>query len=107
MRALQRLGIPYPKWPDFVKSFYENPKERAGFSASISPPPFQAPEFDWLKQSLEQWEKAAHKAWRQHLDSFKERYCQYPITQGVDMEIPPREACTRCRPERAEAERAA
>jgi antitoxin (DNA-binding transcriptional repressor) of toxin-antitoxin stability system len=87
--SLQRLGIPHSKWPDFVKSFYGNPQEGAGYSACIAPPPFQAPEFDQLKQSYEQWEKAADKAWKQHRKQFIQRFCQYAVTLGVDQEIPP------------------
>ena len=49
--ALQRLGIPPDRWPDFVREVYANPQERAGFGEFIEPPPFQIPIFDRLKES--------------------------------------------------------
>jgi antitoxin (DNA-binding transcriptional repressor) of toxin-antitoxin stability system len=86
--ALQSLGIPYSKWPDFAKSFYAEPRERVGFTHSDSPPPFQPADFDRLRESPGEWAKAADKAWRQHRDRFL-RECQSWVILGVDVEIPP------------------
>jgi len=86
--ALQRLGIPHAKWPDFVRAFYTNPQEREGYSESVLPPSFQPPAFERLNESPEQWAKAADAAWQQHRDTFLE-WCQSWVSEGVDEAIPP------------------
>jgi hypothetical protein len=86
--AFQRLGTLYDRWPDFVRSFYENPQERAGFSELIEPPPFRIPTFDRLKESPKRWLKSVEADVHQHLTSFLEE-CQYCVTTAEDEEIPP------------------
>jgi hypothetical protein len=88
IEAFQHLGIPYRDWPDFVRSFFESPQERARFTVSNTPPPFQPPAFDCLNQSREEWKKTADIAWKQFRDRFLEG-CQALIALGVDEEIPP------------------
>src|ERR1035441_11013081 len=63
VEALQHLGIPPDRWPDFVRTFYANPQERAGFGEFVEPPPFHPPIFDRLRESPEEWRKAADAAW--------------------------------------------
>ena len=91
IEALQRLGIPHSKWPDFVRAFHTNPQEREGYSESIFPPPFQPPVFERLNESPEQWAKSADAAWQQHRDAFLEK-CPFWVSQGVDEDIPPAKA---------------
>ncbi|MGO9268706.1 MAG: hypothetical protein ACLQOO_00340 [Terriglobia bacterium] len=88
IEALQRLGIPHAKWPDFVRAFHTNPQEREGYTASVFPPSFQPPVFERLNESPEQWAKAADAAWQQHRNAFLEK-CRAWVREGVDEEIPP------------------
>lgn len=86
--ALQRLGIPQRQWPDFVRKFHTSPGEQAGYTESIQPPPFQPPDFERLKESLQEWAKRADAGWQQHRDTFM-RLWESWVTLGVDEEIPP------------------
>ena len=88
IEALQRLGIQYLKWPDFVRLFYANLQERIEYQQPKPPYPFQPPHFDRLKQSPDEWVKAADAAWQQHRNKFLQ-VVQSWVTAGVDEEIPP------------------
>src|SRR6185369_13116137 len=68
--GFRRLKIPYAQWPDFVQAFYTDPQQQIEYHQSMIPPPFQAPEFDRLNQSPEDWVKVADRAWKQHRDRF-------------------------------------
>ena len=87
IEALQRLGIPDSKWPDFVLKFHRNPQEHASLGQPASPPPFQPPDFDRPKQSPGQWEKAANAAWQQQRNRFLVE-CRFWVNIGLDEEIP-------------------
>jgi len=84
--ALQRLGVPYREWPDFVQKFHASPRAQALFQESISPPPFQPPDFERLTESSAEWKKRADAGWRQHRDDFLQQ-CQSFIELGVDEEL--------------------
>jgi len=86
IQALSRLGIPYSQWPDFVKVYYADPHQQNRYSQSLSPMPFQAPDFDRLNQSPAEWKKAADKAWALHRNRFLDE-CENWVKMGVDEEI--------------------
>lgn len=88
IEAFQRLGIPHREWPDFVRTFYTNPQAREGYRASISPLPFQPPDFERLNESPAQWAKKADAAWKQYRDGLLKQWQSW-VTAGVDEEIPP------------------
>ena len=88
IEALQRLGIPESKWPDFVLRFHRNALGHPGFSQPFEMAPFHPPVFDRLKQSKDQWAKAANAAWQQQRDGFL-AWCQSGVITGLDEEIPP------------------
>jgi hypothetical protein len=52
----------------------------------MTPPLFQAPAFDRLKQSPKDWSKVADKAWGLHGNRFL-RDCENWVREGVDEEI--------------------
>jgi ParB/Sulfiredoxin domain len=79
--AYGRLGNPLP---DYVRAFRTNPQTQ--YSYGISPPPFQAPEFDPLNQSREDWVQEADEAWKKHQKAFWED-CDHWVAQGLDEEI--------------------
>ena len=86
--ALQRLGVPYREWPDFVQKFHASPRAQALFQESINPPPFQPPDFERLTESPAEWKTRADACWRHHRDDFLHQ-CQSFVDRGIDEEIPP------------------
>jgi hypothetical protein len=85
--AYGRLGT---ELPDFVRAFLTNPQQ---YYDPSSPLPFQAPDFDRLNQSREDWEKEADQAWEKHRKEFL-RICEVWVEIGVDEKI---EATVRAR----------
>jgi len=55
IQAFGSLGIPFNQWPDFVRAFSTDPRQQIEYSQSMTPAPFQAPEFDRLNQSPRDW----------------------------------------------------
>jgi hypothetical protein len=89
--AYGRLGIEFKAWPALVRAFYTNPQLQ--YSSQTSPLPFQAPDFDRLNQSPEDWAKEADGEWEKHKKEFLQG-CQSWVEIGVDEEI---EATVRAR----------
>jgi hypothetical protein len=90
IEALQRLRIPQDRWPNFVKQFYQSAR---GWTESISPctpPPFQPPDFDPLKESREEWSKRADAAWHRHRDGFLGEQQLWVDTGVEDVIAPPK-----------------
>jgi hypothetical protein len=87
IEAFGRLGIGYDQWPDFVRAFYTDQQQRIEYHQLMTPSPFEAPEFDRLNQSPQDWVKVADRAWELHRTGFLQR-CQYWVDAGVDEEIP-------------------
>src|SRR5271157_5462188 len=84
--ALNRLSIPFPRWPDFVQAFYSDPSQRTEYHQYIAPALFQPPRFDRLSQSPEDWRQLADSAWKRHRDRFLQTFASWVIA-GVDEEI--------------------
>lgn len=83
---LIRLGIPYDQWPDFVQAYYADPRQRTQYHHGAWPNPFQAPVFDRLNQSKEDWVKVADGAWERHRNKFLQQ-CESWVRAGVDEQI--------------------
>ena len=79
--AYRRLSI---ELPDFVKAFRANPHLQ--YFYQIAPQPFQAPDFDPLNQSPEDWAKVANQAWEKHRNGFLQK-CESWVEIGVDEKI--------------------
>src|SRR5262245_21464099 len=88
IEAFGRLGIPYAQWPDFVQAFYTDPHQRTEYHQIMTPPPFQAPDFDRLNQSAQEWAKLADRDWKNHRDTFLKE-CEEWVREGLDEEIIP------------------
>ena len=86
IRALYGLGIPVNQWPDFVRAFSTDPHQQIKYDQSMTPAPFQAPEFDRLNQSPKDWVKVADRAWELHRNRFLQE-CKDWVSAGVDEEI--------------------
>jgi len=86
IHAFQGLAIPFNRWPDFVQAFYTDPHQQIVYDQSMTPPPFQPPEFDRLKQSPKDWAKMADRAWKLHRNRFLEE-CEGWVREGWDEEI--------------------
>jgi hypothetical protein len=86
VEGLRRLGTPYNQWPDFVRAFYTDPQQRIEYHQFMTPSSFQAPDFDRLNQSPQDWVKAADRAWELHRDKFLQEYTDWE-SAGVDEEI--------------------
>jgi hypothetical protein len=86
IQAFGSLGIPFNEWPDLVRAFYTNPSQRIEYNQSMTPAPFQAPEFDRLNQSPRDWGKIADRAWELHRNRFLQE-CKDWVSEGVDEEI--------------------
>jgi hypothetical protein len=52
----------------------------------MTPSPFQAPDFDRLSESHQDWVKVADKAWERHRNEFLKE-CEAWVIAGVDDEI--------------------
>ena len=63
-----------------------DPNERTEYHQYMTPSPFQAPEFDRLNQSPEDWVKVTDRAWELHRSRFLQE-CEYWVSAGVDAEI--------------------
>src|SRR5208283_5213144 len=57
------------------------------YEQQATPDPFQAPAYDRLNESPQEWAKKADAAWRQHGDRFL-KMCEFWVTAGVDEELP-------------------
>jgi len=86
IHAFLRLGVPFSQWPDFIKVYYGDPHQQNRYCQNISSLPFQAPDFDRLNQSPEDWKKAADRAWGLHRNRFLEESANW-VKLGVDEEI--------------------
>jgi len=86
IQVLRRLGISDNQWPDFVRAFYANPQQRIEYHQFMTPPPFQAPEFDRLNQSPKDWMQVADRAWELQRNRFLQR-CADWVREGVDEAI--------------------
>jgi hypothetical protein len=84
--AFGRLGLSQSQWPDFVRAFYADPLQRIEYRQSMMPSQFQAPDFDRLNQSPEDWVVVADKAWEVHRNNFLQE-CEDWVTAGVDEPI--------------------
>jgi hypothetical protein len=85
--AFRRLGIPESRWPAFAREFDKDPAQRIEYRDYATPLPFQAPDFDRLNQSPDDWVKLANKAWEQHRQEFLQK-CQDWVDAGLDEPIP-------------------
>ena len=81
--AFQNLGIPFPRWPDCVRSFHTNPQEQLTYHQRMTPLPFHAPEFDRLTQKPDEWKRTADEAWERHREAFLQQ-CDEWVRTGVD-----------------------
>jgi hypothetical protein len=86
IQAFGRLGIPFREWPDFVQAYYTDPHQQNKYRQRMLPAPFQAPDFDRLNQSPEDWAKTADRAWALHRETFLQE-CENWVKMGVDEEI--------------------
>lgn len=86
VQALSHLSIPHAQWPDFVQSFYTDPSQRTAYHQYTGPAPFQAPRFDRLMQSDNDWAKLADSAWERHRNRFLKTFPSW-VKAGVDEEI--------------------
>ena len=86
IQVLCRSGIRQDQWPDFVRTFYADPQQRTEYHQFMTPPVFQAPEFDRLNQSAKNWLKVADKAWDLHRNRFLQD-CEDWVREGLDEEI--------------------
>ena len=86
IEGFRRVGIPYAQWPEFVRAFYSDPQQQIEYHQFMPPPPFQAPEFDRLSQTSEEWVKVADRAWELHRDQFLQQ-CKDWVAAGVDQDI--------------------
>jgi len=85
IEGFQRVGLSYDQWPDFVRKYYADPGQRTQYHHAAFASPFQAPAFDRLNQSPEDWAKVADKEWERHRNKFLEQ-CEYWVKAGVDEE---------------------
>src|SRR5437868_5544345 len=69
-QAFARLGIRFREWPNFVQAYYTDPHQQNEYRQLVTPSPFQAPDFDRLNQSPDDWIKEADTAWRLHRNAF-------------------------------------
>ena len=86
IEALRRLGTPLDRWPDFVRSFYSDPRQQIEYQACMTPLPYQPPEFDRLNQTVEDWVNRADQGWERHRQEFLQQ-CQSWVAAGVDEPI--------------------
>jgi len=86
IEGFTRVGLSYDQWPDFVREYYADPGQRTQYHQAACPNPFQAPAFDRLNQSAEDWAKVADKECERHRNKFLEQ-CEYWVQAGVDEEI--------------------
>lgn len=91
IEGFARVGIPYEQWPDFVREYYGGPAQRTQYHHAALPSPFQAPAFDRLNQSAEDWAKIADRGWELHRKKFLDR-CEYWVKKAVDEEIAEKKA---------------
>lgn len=86
IEGFRRIGIPFAQWPNFVRAFYTDPQQWIEFRQPMKPPTFQAPDYDPLNQSREEWSKGADIAWEQHRNRFLQE-CKHWVDAGVDQDI--------------------
>ena len=87
IEAFGRLGISHDQWPKFVRAFYADPQQRTEYHQFTMPLLFQAPDFDPLNESPQDWVKRADKAWKLHRDGFLQKLEDW-VSTGIDEEIP-------------------
>jgi hypothetical protein len=80
--ALQLMGIPRAKWPTFIQ--LPLPVEA---HQTVTPWPFQPPDFERLHQSIDEWVKAADAAWQKYRDGVVQGW-QTCVQKGVDAAVP-------------------
>jgi len=88
IQALDRLAIPFCKWPGCVQVHVSRPNERLEYRQLLVAPNFQPPVFDRLHQSPKAWTKLADEAWQKHRDRFLKR-CDMWTKAGLDEAIVP------------------
>jgi hypothetical protein len=86
IQALARLGIPFHEWPDFVQAYYTDSHQQNEYRQLMMPSPFQAPDFDRLNQSPDDWINEADRAWALHRNTFLQE-CENWVKAGVDEKI--------------------
>ena len=84
--AFQRLGIPQGRWTAAVRAFANDPTQVIDYHSCLTPLPFQAPEFDRLTQSPEEWMRLADAAWKKHRDGFLQQVEAW-VAAGIDEPI--------------------
>lgn len=83
--AAEQLKVPRKQWPVILQAFADS--NRSKFRAPSQPAPFQAPAFDRLNQSAEEWVTTADAHWERHKDNFLRRFRAWQRL-GVDGKIP-------------------
>jgi hypothetical protein len=85
--AFNRLGVPHKQWPELVRSFHGDQLQQIEYHQSMMPSPFQAPDFDRLNETAQDWVRSADIAWKLHRNRFLKE-CEDWVSAGVDEAIP-------------------
>jgi hypothetical protein len=72
VEALQSIESDRAKWPEYIRIWFSQAATRPRFSNKVLLRPFQAPPFDRLSTSIDEWRQRANRAWEQHLNEFIE-----------------------------------
>lgn len=86
LQALQRLGVPFEKYPEPVRQFATSPEAQAEFHESIILPPFQPPPWERLHETARQYIKKTTDELRAKLETSLKPW-ENLITMGIDEEI--------------------